>query len=150
MKKLLLLLIVCLVMGGFSGCNIETSDNGDLDGNWQLMEVHYFDNDSTANTKDSKIFLAFQFSLIRINGSINTKSDYDYIISRFEHTGDSLILNNFYYNSRAHDSLVTDTSTRDFVTIGVEGNEAHFYIEQLNSKTMILHSDFSRIRLRRF
>jgi hypothetical protein len=53
-------------MIGFSSCELETSDNGDLDGNWQLLSIDSLNTGGINNVKDKQIFYAVQFHLINI------------------------------------------------------------------------------------
>ena len=150
MKKLLYLLTLTYIILGFSSCELETSDNGDLDGNWQLLSIDSINTGGINNVKDKQIFYAIQFYLININ-ALNIKNEY-------------ITPNSFYHFSQSRDSLILYSAdiTKDdtyahkdsFLTglrpLGINSLEEHFKIETLNSKNMVLKSKELRLNFRRF
>ena len=75
-----------------TGCSIETSDNGKLDGRWQLMELSYLDGSNrTVKTKEQLIFWDIQYKLISIHSMTGKlhESLTEESLCRFNFTGDS-------------------------------------------------------------
>lgn len=155
MKKLSLALSAFVVMLLFTlqSCD-KMTDNGQLDGMWQFMEVSYAhegEYTSTVNTKSYKAYLAFQLDLAKITwmyapivGASNT------VLCRFDHKGNTLRLYNFYYNFTDRDSLITDPGTMLLAPIGIKGNDTVFIIKEENAHTLILQNEYARIVLRKF
>ena len=150
MKKLIYLLTLTYIIFGFSSCELETSDNGDLDGNWQLLSIDSLNTGGTNNVKDKQIFYAVQFHVINIYAK-NIKDEY--IIPKsffhFSQTRDSLVL---YSGDITKDD--TNAQNDSFLTglrpLGINSLEEHFKIETLNSKNMVLKSKELRLNFRSF
>lgn len=150
MKQLISLLTLTYIIFGFSSCELDTSDNGDLDGNWQLLSIDTLNTGGTNNMKDKQIFYAVQFHLINIY-ALNIKNEY-------------IIPKSFYHFSQTRDSLIlysadiTENATYahkdSFLTglrpLGINSLEEHFKIETLNSKNMVLKSRELRLNFRNF
>jgi len=150
MKRLIYTLTLIYVIFGFSSCELETSDNGGLDGNWQLLSIDTLNTGGTNNMKDKQIFYAVQFHLINIYArNVNNEYITPESFFHFSQTCDSLIL----YST---DITQTDTYTHkdSFLTglrpLGINSLEEHFKIETLNSKSMVLKSKELRLNFRSF
>jgi hypothetical protein len=154
MKRNIFLLGILLLTTLMVGCDIETSNNGKLDGLWQVTEITYLGTnsrpDSVVAMKSQHIYWAFQNKLLSIRGYEAPQTKTTEIVTRFSHNADSLILRDFYFHYVSLDSLVTDTHTHIFNPIGVESNEAHFQVEQLTDNTLSLRSTYAKIALRKF
>jgi hypothetical protein len=145
MKKLLYILVLL----GFSSCELETSDNGDLDGNWQLLSIDTLNTGGINNVKDKQIFYAVQFHLINIYAQNIKSESTPNSFFHFSQTKDSLILYSTdatQYDTEAHkDSILTRLRP-----LGINSLEEHFKIETLNNKYMILKSKELRLNFRNF
>ena len=150
MKKLIYILALIYVMIGFSSCELETSDNGDLDGNWQLLSIDSLNTGGINNVKDKQIFYAVQFHLINIY-ALNIKNEYITPKSffHFSQTKDSLI---FYSADITKDDIYAhkDSFLTGLRPLGINSLEEHFKIETLNSKSIVLKSKELRLNFRRF
>ena len=89
MKKIFLL-AASLVLATSCGDLIETSDNGNLDGYWQLAQVDTLATGVTADMTDSKVFWGVQGKFLNVLDTHEAPS-YGYMF-RFQHTADSLWL----------------------------------------------------------
>ena len=68
MRKMRNFSLITIFLLLLTGCSIETSDNGVLDGRWQLMEINYFDGSNRkVETKEQLIFWDIQYKLISIH-----------------------------------------------------------------------------------
>ena len=67
MRKLLYIFFVLLM---FAACDIHTSDNGDLDGYWQLRSVDTLSTGGTCDMRDSMRFWSFQANILFVFLSI--------------------------------------------------------------------------------
>ena len=140
MKKLLFLVplaaILCL------SCELETSDNGDLDGFWQLKQVDTLQG-GTKDMRGSGVFWAVQTDLLeaRIGGTG--------VFFRFSNTGDSLFLSDPYVNNRdSSDIKLTDVARLH--ELGINELEERFRIMALDGSTMVLQSYMLRLHFRKY
>lgn len=150
MRNFSLITIFLLLL---TGCSIETSDNGVLDGRWQLMEINYFDGSNRkVETKEQLIFWDIQYKLISIHSMTGKlhESLTEESLCRFNFTGDSLKLFDFYRHYREADQKIDDPLTTYFQKTGINGIKANFAVLHLDSKTMLLQSDYAKLSFRKF
>lgn len=126
-----------------AGCDIETSDNGDLDGHWHLVQVDTLATSRSSDLSDTRVFWGVQMHLIQIVDHDHDTSHYGYLFN-FEHQGQTLRLYNAHKHDRAEgDPLVEDAEV--LAPLGISSLDDLFTIEQLNSDKMVLRDD--RLRL---
>lgn len=144
-------------------CDTMT-DNGRLDGMWQLLSVSYNvseGQDSVVNVKNSRVYMHFQSNLAQITpGALATDSMGRQILMRFDKKGGNLRLHDFYAFSEtvgpigterlAEEILLTDSATTLLRPFGIDGLYANFAIRKLDGKAMVLESDFAKLTLRKF
>lgn len=130
LKYRLLLLLLLFV---FSSCQ-KADDNGDLGGFWKLMEVEYAAGGEKRNLKDNNYFMAVQLDLMQFRGEAGS------CYARFSHQGDSLFV--WMIGDDVPSSLLE--------AYAMNGAEQRFFVETLNGKKLILRSDFSRLRFKKF
>ena len=150
MRNFSLITIFLLLL---TGCSIETSDNGVLDGRWQLMEINYFDGSNRkVETKEQLIFWDFQYKLISIHSMSGKLHDSltEESLCRFNYTKDSLKLSDFYRHFREADQKIDDPLTTYFQKTGINGIKANFAVLHLDSKSMLLQSDYAKLSFRKF
>lgn len=139
MKRNTSLLVLLLLL---TSCTIEFSDNGKLDGFWQLRAVDTLANRHTLDLKTSGLTWAFQGRLLEMR---DTKGGSDLYFS-FKHRGDSLLLSSPYLSDRDKDDIkITDIKT--VKPFGVNGLQEGFKIENLSNSKLILRSKTLRLRL---
>lgn len=147
MKHLLTISIFCLAIGGvWTSCD-KLSDNGDLDGMWQLREMH-----TKASTDDAtysqatdkraeKIYWSFQLDLLSITSEASLNGFTGETVARFTYSGERLEVTETYIHYRDRDSLLTDPETTELEALGIRGNTGSFAVSQLSKHSMILCSD---------
>lgn len=142
MKKITFLFAALLLL---TSCEIEFSNNGKLDGFWQLMAVDTLATQHTSDLKTSGRTWAFQGRLLEMR---DTKGGYSDLYFSFEHRGDSLFLDSPYLSDRdADDIKITDVNiVRPY---GVNGLKEGFEIESLSNNKLILRSKTLRLMLRK-
>ena len=151
MKHLLYIIIAACI--GLAACDFETSDNGDLDGFWQLQQMDTLATGSSGDMRYSKIVCAVQVRLMEFRKSDDTGTG---ILFRFEQRNDSLVLTNPVQNNRnISDSLVSNPATLVHYgmtsTTGKDGKlEVKFLIETLNDSRMILSNESYRLHFRKY
>ncbi len=141
----------------------KVSDNGALDGMWQIMSVsynsNYSKNDSTQvevfdienNTKGYKAYLSFQLDLAKLYW-LNTYIDgpNNIVLCRFERGKSKLRFHHFYWDCADHDIEITDEEAPRLSPFGFHQTDETFTVIQLTHKNMILQSRYARIILRKF
>jgi hypothetical protein len=148
MKHFIYIMIVTCTF--IVACDFETSNNGDLDGFWQLYQIDTLATGNTTDMRHSNIHWSVQVNILEIKIGI------DRIMFRFEKSNNKLRIWDPIANAREiSDSIVTDNSLmlKSGVTAapGLGGLlEAIFDIEKLNSDKMILTNDTYRLHLRKY
>lgn len=142
MKKITFLFAAFLLL---TSCEIEFSNNGKLDGFWQLIAVDTLATQHTSDLKTSGRTWAFQGRLLEMR---DTKGGYSDLYFSFEHRGDSLFLDSPYLSDRDVDDIkITDVNiVRPY---GVNGLKEGFEIENLSNNKLILRSKTLRLMLRK-
>ena len=138
MKKITFLFAALLLL---TSCEIEFSNNGKLDGFWQLIAVDTLATQHTSDLKTSGRTWAFQGRLLEMR---DTKGGYSDLYFSFEHRGDSLFLDSPYLSDRdADDIKITDINiVRPY---GVNGLKEGFEIESLSNNKLLLRSKTLRL-----
>ena len=131
--------------------------NGDLDGQWQLMEISTKANPSdtqytvSTSKKADEIYWRFQLDLLNIHtcsGNLNGRTPDT--SARFKHEGNRLDVTKTYIHFFSRDSLLKDPSTTILEPIGISGNAENFNVAHLSRKSMILVNDNKRLVFRKF
>ncbi|MFC2659259.1 lipocalin-like domain-containing protein [Segatella oris] len=138
MKKITFLFAALLLL---TSCEIEFSNNGKLDGFWQMIAVDTLATQHTSDLKTSGRTWAFQGRLLEMR---DTKGGYSDLYFSFEHRGDSLFLDSPYLSDRDVDDIkITDVNiVRPY---GVNGLKEGFEIESLSNNKLILRSKTLRL-----
>ena len=138
MKQITFLFAALLLL---TSCEIEFSNNGKLDGFWQLIAVDTLATQHTSDLKTSGRTWAFQGRLLEMR---DTKGGYSDLYFSFEHRGDSLFLDSPYLSDRDVDDIkITDINiVRPY---GVNGLKEGFEIESLSNNKLILRSKTLRL-----
>lgn len=126
------------------GCELETTDNGDLDGYWHLEQVDSLAGQRSIDYSQNKIFWSIQFELLQLsNLEDNT------IIYRLVYDNRQLTLANPCMFDRADgDTLVTHVDVlRQY---GVNSLQENFKVVTLESRTMVLESPVLRLHFRKY
>lgn len=138
MKKITCLFAALLLL---TSCEIEFSNNGKLDGFWQMIAVDTLATQHTLDLKTSGRTWAFQGRLLEMR---DTKGGYSDLYFSFEHRGDSLFLDSPYLSDRdADDIKITDVNI--IRPYGVNGLKEGFEIESLSNNKLILCSKTLRL-----
>ena len=143
MKRLVYIILACLFL---ASCEIETSGNGKLDGNWQLRQIDTLATSGTCDMTYSYIYWGIEADLLQVRDIDNNRLK---IFFRVEKQGDSLRIFNPYHAITKDDleSLDNDSLLQP---LGITGTEEHFLIEQLNSSTLQLKGSAYRLRFRKY
>lgn len=154
-RKSLLLLGGIGIMSGLASCEMETSDNGELDGFWHLEQVDTLATGGVCDYRNVRIFWGIEHNLVSIS-DYETFKDFRGYYARFRQTGDSLVLTKFYRNNwhqaegdKGGDIPITemnDTMRR----VGINRLEESFYKDHLSGGYMTLSTKELRLRFKKF
>ena len=139
MKKLLYIFITAAML---TACEFHSSDNGDLDGFWQMTQMDTLSTGGSEDVRESLIFYSFEVDLMTAQ-----RLNYDDVYFRFSHTSDSLILYDPTDGGRT-DNAITDVS--ELQPMGINRLREGFLVEGLNSDNMILKSQELRLYFRKY
>ena len=142
MKKITFLFAAFLLL---TSCEIEFSNNGKLDGFWQMIAVDTLATQHTLDLKTSGRTWAFQGRLLEMRDTKGGNSD---LYFSFEHRGDSLLLTAPYFSDRDADDIKIE-SVDPLKPYGVNGLSESFSIEKLSGNKMVLRSKTLRLMLRK-
>lgn len=134
MKRVLLYIIIG--MGLLTACSSESSNNGDLDGFWQL-------------TGRPGITWSFQGKILEFRDVNQVHHD---LMAKFRHEGNLLIVYDFRLVDRdAGDLPVTESEAADLRAYGINNlEEEQFQIRQLTSDDMHLESSSESLHFRKY
>ena len=136
-KSFMISSVLCLLL--LVSCDIESSDNGKLDGFWLLNQVDSLSKGTTLDYSSQRIFWSFQYDLLQLS-NLNDNT----IIYRFVRNSNQLNLNNPCMFDRAlGDTLVTDIGV--LRPYGVNSLNETFNIVDLSSSNMVLESPVLRL-----
>lgn len=140
-----ILMLATLIL---SSCD-KVPMNGDLDGLWQLTEIH--NGDDVQELKNEKLYCSFQLHLFMLGDKTSPRHYYGY----FEKDAKQLRFHTFTYRSNYtednnYDNLMTDE--KDLAIIapwGFYSTDCTYDVVRLNSQELILKHDDTTIIYRK-
>lgn len=143
MRKLLYIFIVLMM---YAACDIHTSDNGDLDGYWQLRSVDTLSTGGTCDMRDSMRFWSFQANILHVRDNHDKIRK---VLMRFNITDNVMILSDPIIDLRdSSDIVFTDTTI--LWHYGIHDVPETLKVITLNSSTMVLENRVLRLNLRKY
>jgi len=146
MKKYLIFLMTAGLL--LASCELEHSDNGDLDGLWLLSSVDTLATGGTADVRQQQVTWAVQGTILemRVATSHDVMQD---IVFDFNHTSDSLLLHNPYISDRDNGDVRVDDVALLRI-FGLSRLEEGFKVMQLSDENMQLQSKTLRLYFRKY
>ena len=152
-KSLLATLATTLML---ASCNVETSDNGPLDGFWHLERVDTLATGGTTDYSSGYVFWGVQKDLIYIKDSSNSSVGAYYL--RFSQTQDSLHITKIYLDHGHEDNpnheqggdIPVEAIDRNLRFFGLNALPEHFKKEAINGNRMILSTKKLRLKFKKF
>lgn len=143
MKKIIIALTALLML---VACDIETSDNGNLDGFWQLKTVENIDTHEKTDRRADCCMWSVQGKMIQLSRTQGMGADYMF---SFEHQYGTLRLYDARYLNRwESDPLLEELD--GLPLYGITALEETFEVEQLTGSTMVLKSGSQRLYFRKY
>lgn len=144
MKKLLLLPF-CALLAILTSCDIHFSENGDLDGFWQLARIDTIGGGGI-DTRPQRLFWSVQSDLLQV-------SDLNYLhdsyVWRFEHVNNTLRLHSPYCVDHAGNDIAVN-DVRNVQPWGIPSLDQTFSIELLDDLHMTLSTADLRLQFNRY
>lgn len=139
MKKFIYLVVaVCMLT---TACDIERSDNGDLDGLWQLRAADTLATGGMADLHASQTWWAFQGKIVHMHDSVAAHPD---VVGHFVCTASTLTLLDLSFSVREQgDVRVEDADALN--AMGLHSLNEDMRLLTLNASTMVVET--SRLRL---
>ena len=150
MKKIFLLLIASLPF--LMSCDLETSDNGNLDGYWHLMSVDTLATSKQCDMSKQKVFWAVQVNLIQLRGADHVKEGGEgrEFYERFELKNNMLSLYDPHEKDRENgDPVITEERLSCLHPYGINNLKEQFEVLDINNHEMILKSSMLVLRFRK-
>jgi len=147
MKKIFYSAMACAAMM-LAGCEVNTSDNGKLDGFWQMTRVDTLITGGTTDMRDSLLFWSVQGPLLGVRDSHADR--HLAIFFNFKHEGGRLeLFNPIADNRMISDSVITCTATISYT--GVNSLRETFDVKTLENEKMVLESEHHlRLHFRKY
>lgn len=153
--NLLLFAVALLMLGSLTSCEMETSDNGKLDGFWHLEQIDTLATGGVGDYRNQRVFWGIEHKLISVS-DYDTFGQWNGYYFRFNQTGDSLILSSPYLNHWHQDkgedggdipvTEMSDTLRR----CGINQLTERYYKEALTGSKMILTTKELRLKFSKF
>lgn len=146
MKRLYIYIIgVVLLM---TGCDVETSDNGDLDGFWRMssMTSVYSSTLPGVDMRQSGLTWSFQGRMLELRDVNDRQKD---IVMSFQHEGETLRVYDPYFVERdSGDIRIEDVSY--LIPYGINHTDDSFTVRELSSDRMVLSNILVTLELRKY
>lgn len=117
----------------FSASCRKADDNGYLGAFWKLLEVEYVADGTKIDCRQQGLFMAVQLNLMQLSGN-------GLHYARFRHTCDSLFIQ--IIGGNADVGLLK--------SFGMNGQEQRFFVKKINSNSLILESEYSKLQFKKF
>lgn len=134
MRKIIIIMLAAVAAIALASCR-RASDNGKLDGHWQIREIHNIATGESEYPVDR--FISVQLELMQLQNP-GQSGDLTGVISY--HKGDTDISVDFRNNP---------TEAR-LALFGFSGNPATLHIDRLDSKNLVLRSPVAVITCKKF
>ena len=144
MKKIIYIIASILTI---ASCDIRTSDNGDLDGYWQLRSVDTLTTGGSCDVRDSLRFWSFQGNLLHVRD--NRDTSIHPVFMRFNISDEKMTLSNPIIDLRDSSDLVL----KDYEVLkrwGINDMPETMRIIKLNGSTMVLENRLLRLNFRKY
>ena len=149
MKKILYIFLSCTFLSScflFTSCDLETSDNGKLDGNWQLRQIDTLSTGGVCDMTYSYIYWGIENKLLQVRDIDNNNLR---ILFRFDKQGDHLTIHS-PHQVITKDELKPLEDAELLTPLGIIETEDTFIVETLSSGNMTLKNERFRLHFRKY
>lgn len=129
------------------GCDVETSNNGNLDGFWQMTQMVDKQVNTIYDMCNSGLTWSFQGEMLELR---DVKKIHQDIIGDFSYQGGTLSVNHLYIVDRDKGDVSIDDPITYLVPYGIGRLQDQFQVLELSSDQMILESADFLLRFRKY
>ena len=145
MRHCLYMAVSAFVAVMMASCELNTSDNGDLDGMWRLAQVDTLATSGVNRMEGEKKYWMFQYKLLQLEDKAGTMGS---VLMRFEQNNGTLrVYDPYWYDREDGDRPLDDPS--QMAPYGVNALEETFTIEVLDGGRMVLSNGTLRLSFRK-
>lgn len=145
MKKLYIYIIGVMLL--MVGCDVESSDNGNLDGFWQMTtKTDKYAKCGAVDMRDSGLTWSFQGKLLELRDVNDRQKD---IVLSFDHAGNTLRVYNPYIVERDSDDIKISNPMM-LLPYGVFNTDEKYDVVELKSDKMVLESERFLLKFRKY
>lgn len=126
------------------GCELETTDNGDLDGYWHLEQVDTLSSQRSVDYGQARIFWSIQFKLLQLSDLENNSIIYNLVYDNHQLT----LADPYMFDRADGDTLVTDVEV--LRRYGVNALQETMKVVSLQSDRMVLESPVLRLHFKKY
>lgn len=126
------------------GCELETTDNGDLDGYWHLEQVDTLSSQRSVDYGQAWIFWSIQFKLLQLSDLENNSIIYNLVYDNHQLT----LADPYMFDRADGDTLVTDVEV--LRRYGVNALQETMKVVSLQSDRMVLESPVLRLHFKKY
>lgn len=134
MRKIIIMMLAAVAAIALGSCR-RASDNGKIDGHWQIREIYYIETGTSEYPVDK--FISVQLELMQLQNPVQS-GDLTGVITY--HKGDPEISVDFRNNPTAE----------RLASFGFQGNPSVLHIDRLDSKHLVLSSPIAVITCKKF
>lgn len=145
MKRYINFIFAAILSAVVCSCELETSDNGDLDGMWHYVATDTLTNGATEDVSAKRIYWSFQNKLLQLEDKSGTNGRF---LLRFDKSGNALRLYSPYVYDRENGDKALDDPT-PLTPFGINALEETFTIERLDGSRMTLSTDSLRLHFKK-
>ena len=145
-KQIIFPLMMLAALCGLASCEFEPSDNGELDGLWQMVSVDTLSTGKSTDLREQSMSWGFQGEILELRYKGDENMD---IIYSFQHTTDSLFLANPYFVKRdSGDIAIEDTEIISLY--GINRVDERFKVRSINHDRLVLETSALRLLFRKY
>lgn len=139
-------ILFALSLLAFIGCDVETSDNGQLDGFWQLRSADTLSTGGHSDLTGLSLTWSFQGRLLELRDLNGQRGD---IVSAFRHEGTTLNISEPFFVDRDNGDIPVADVT-ELSPYGINNLAETFTVEHLDNSKMVLRSERLRLSFRKY
>lgn len=139
MKKIITILLSCVILSSFFGCENWRETAGDIAGMWQMTEMRDAA-EQVMPINEGELYFCFQLNLVKFQ----RKGHNDYYLSYFTHSGDSIFVGKTIYWPAEEERPLDELAP-----FGVPA-DGGFHIDILNDDHLRLSSTKGTLLFRRY
>ena len=144
MKKSIYILLLLPIF--FISCEIETSNNGKLDGYWQLQSFDTLSTGGVCDMSKSGIYWCVEKDLLLVR---NIKKG-ERILFRFKQSENTLSIHSPHvFGGQQYETIPLEDESR-LVPFGIHGTEDIYKVDKLSNSCLVLTDKQLRLRFRKY